>query len=113
MRFVASQALYGGRSDPSGNEELVEQEHHVGILPGIAADPCPIVTGTQLPAFDVPLVSLSVTLRILEACITLGPLGDSLSVKESLLANNQSALSRCHVPLYRLNHPFDVCALVC
>src|SRR5262249_59760522 len=44
--------------------------------------------------------------------MTLGPLRNTLSVKESLLANNQSVLSRRHVLLYRLNHPFDVSTLV-
>ena len=51
-------ALRSSYSHAPGNEELVEQEDNISILPRVAAYPGAPMDRTELSALDIPLVTL-------------------------------------------------------
>ena len=105
-------ALRGSYSHAPGNEEFVEQEDNISILPRVAADPGAPVDRAELSAIHIPLIGLCVAVGLIEPWITLGPCGNILVLEERLFADHKALLTRFHVLLDRLLHPVSVSAAV-
>ena len=87
-------ALRSGYSHASGNEELVEQEDNISILPRVAADPSAPVDRTELSASDIPLAALCVAVWLIEPWIALRPSGNILVLEERLFADYKESWPR-------------------
>jgi hypothetical protein len=87
--LVALETLSGGDDCAPRQIELIAEEHHVGILPGVVTDACAPVDGTELATTDIPAELLPVIL-VTVSLIAFRPVWYVLVVEQRLLADDQT-----------------------
>src|SRR5262245_6218560 len=106
------EALHGREGSASRDEELIEQEDDISILPVVAAYPGSPMDHRELPAIEVPTELFGVFRGRLVSRIILGPQRYTFGFNEHLLADDKPTLTGGHVLPDRFYNPLCVGTLV-
>ena len=92
--------------------ELIEEEYHISVAPGVRADASAPMRRAELPPFNIPAITFGVIGRIIKSRVALAPIRNVFIVEKDFLADDESALAGLHVSLDRVEHEADVMPFV-
>src|SRR6516162_9424547 len=92
--------------------ELIEEEYHISVAPGVRADASAPMRRAELPPLNVPAIAFGVIGRIIKSRVALPPIRNVFIVEKDFLADDESALAGLHVSLDRVEHKADVMPFV-